>query len=54
MGLWSEDDTRQMWREAARYEPSMREGEREELLAGWHRALERSGGWARNETAERG
>ena len=54
VGLWSEEDTRQMWREAARYEPSMRDGEREELLAGWRRALERSGGWARNERPESG
>ncbi len=54
VGLWSEADTRRMWREAARYEPSMREGERGELLAGWRRALERAGDWARNETGEGG
>ena len=54
VGLWTEEDTRRMWREAARYEPSMRAGRREELLAGWRRALERSGGWARNETAADG
>jgi glycerol kinase len=35
-----------MWREAVRYEPRMGEDERRELLAGWHRALERSRGWA--------
>jgi len=50
VGLWSEADTRAMWREAARYEPRMREGERDDLLAGWGRALERAVGWARNET----
>jgi glycerol kinase len=44
-GLWSEADTRAMWREAARYEPTMAAGEREELLAGWSRAVERSRGW---------
>ena len=30
----------------ARYEPRMGEDERESLLGGWHRALERAGGWA--------
>ena len=44
--LWSEADLRAMWREAARYEPRMSPDERESLLAGWHRALERSRGWA--------
>jgi glycerol kinase len=34
-----------MWREAARYEPTMADGERERLLHGWHRAVERSRGW---------
>jgi hypothetical protein len=37
---------REMWREAARYEPAMGESERLELLHGWGRALERSRGWA--------
>jgi glycerol kinase len=45
--LWSEDDVRAMWRPAARYEPSMSEERREELLAGWHRALDHARGWAR-------
>ena len=35
-----------MWREAVRYEPRMGEDERRALLAEWHRALERSRGWA--------
>jgi len=48
-GTWSEEDTRGMWREAARYEPTMSADEREELLAGWHRAVARSRGWASNE-----
>jgi glycerol kinase len=46
-GTWSEADVRAMWREAARYEPAMPEGERAELLADWHRALDRSRAWAR-------
>jgi glycerol kinase len=48
-GTWSEEDTRGMWKEAARYEPTMSAGEREELLAGWHRAVARSRGWASGE-----
>jgi glycerol kinase len=46
VGLWSEEHTRTMWRQAARYEPSMSEDRREQLLAEWRRALERSRGWA--------
>jgi len=46
-GLWSKEDVRAMWRESARYEPSMSQDRREELLAGWGRALEHSRGWAR-------
>jgi glycerol kinase len=48
-GTWSEEDVRAMWRQAARYEPSMSEDERESLLAGWSRALER----ARSNEADR-
>ena len=48
-GTWSEEDTRAMWKEAARYEPTMSADEREELLAGWHRAVSRSRGWAAGE-----
>ncbi len=47
--LWSESDTRDMWREAARYEPTMSTDERQELLDGWHRAVSRSRGWAAGE-----
>jgi glycerol kinase len=46
-GAWTEPDVRAMWREAARYEPAMAAGESEELLSGWHRALDRSRAWAR-------
>ena len=45
-GTWSESDVRAMWREAARYEPRMPAAQRDELLAGWRRALDRSRGWA--------
>jgi len=45
-GKWTGDEVEGMWREAARYEPQMPSDERESLLAEWHRALERSRGWA--------
>ena len=45
-GAWTERQTREMWREAARYEPSMSDGERERLLGEWGRAIERSRRWA--------
>ena len=48
-GLWTMDEVAAMWREQARYEPDMGEDERESLLADWHRAVERSKGWARSE-----
>ena len=41
-GLWSEQDVRSMWREAARYEPTMSEDRRETLLAEWRGALDRA------------
>jgi glycerol kinase len=44
-GQWSEEDTRAMWREAARYEPRMSEDERAALLRNWSRAVERSRAW---------
>jgi glycerol kinase len=45
-GRWTLEQVGQMWREAARYEPGMAVAERDALLAGWHRALERAKGWA--------
>ena len=47
VGIWSEEDTRAMWREAARFEPRMSEDERETLLEAWGRAVERARGWER-------
>ncbi len=49
-GTWSEEDVRAMWREAARYEPSMSDDERETLLAGW---AARARARARSNEAER-
>jgi glycerol kinase len=48
-GTWTEDDVRAMWRQAARYEPSMSDDQRESLIAGWARALAR----ARSNEADR-
>jgi glycerol kinase len=48
-GIWAEDDLGAMWTEAARYEPSMSDDERETLIDGWRRALER----ARSNEADR-
>ena len=45
-GLFTESDAATLWRERARYEPQIGEVERERLLAEWHRAVERSRGWA--------
>jgi glycerol kinase len=45
-GGWTLEQVGEMWREAARYEPAIGAGEREALLGEWHRALERSRGWA--------
>jgi glycerol kinase len=48
-GTWAEDDLGAMWSEAARYEPSMSDDQRETLIDGWRRALER----ARSNEADR-
>jgi glycerol kinase len=45
-GLLTLDQIRAMGDERARYEPRMGSDERATLLDGWHRALERSRGWA--------
>jgi glycerol kinase len=51
-GRWSGEQVREMWREAARYEPAMGEAERESLLGEWRRAVERARGWAHPEDNE--
>ncbi len=45
-GLWTADQVREMWREAATYEPAMAEAEREELVGRWREAVTRARGWA--------
>nr|MDQ2630834.1 FGGY-family carbohydrate kinase [Actinomycetota bacterium] len=46
-GTWTVEQVGEMWREAARYESRMEAAQRQELLAEWKRALERSREWAR-------
>jgi glycerol kinase len=46
-GRWTVDQVREMWREAARYEPATGEVEREELVGRWREAVARARGWAR-------
>src|SRR5215211_3204778 len=46
-GLWTAGQVREMWREAATYEPRMPEAERERLIGRWREAVERARGWAR-------
>ncbi len=46
IGRWTIDEVSRRWRERARYEPALPDGERQELLRGWHAALDRSRGQA--------
>ena len=46
IGTWTPENVGDGWHEAARYEPTMAEDRRAELLADWRRAVERSRGWA--------
>jgi glycerol kinase len=50
-GLMTLDQVRRTSRERARFEPRMSEDEREALLAGWRRALERARDWDRGNVA---
>ena len=45
-GVWTADQVSAQWQEAARFQPRMKVAEREALLTRWHRAVERSRGWA--------
>lgn len=45
-GRWTQGEVRRLWREGARYEPSMSEDERATRHAEWTRAVERARGWA--------
>jgi glycerol kinase len=45
-GRWTAEQVREMWREAARFEPRMGDDERERLLGRWREAVARARGWA--------
>ena len=47
-GVWTREQVEAMWRTSARYEPTMPPDRRDELLAGWRRALDRARDWARD------
>ena len=48
VGFWSGlDEIATHWRSDARFEPNMRESERDALYGEWKRAVERAKGWAR-------
>jgi glycerol kinase len=49
--MWTVDQVREMWREAARYEPRMEQAERDDLLGRWRQAVARSRGWSRADQA---
>jgi glycerol kinase len=51
-GFWELDEVGEMWREAARYEPSMDAAERERLTSRWRQAVERAKGWASAEAGD--
>ncbi len=47
-GVWSGvEELEELWKCDTTFEPQMEEAERERLLSGWHRAVERSRDWAR-------
>jgi glycerol kinase len=47
VGFWrSQDDLAGNWRVERRFPPRMPADQREELYAGWKRAVERAKGWA--------
>ena len=46
-GFWSGlDEISDLWRAQRRFEPAMRASQRDELIARWHKAVERSRSWA--------
>jgi glycerol kinase len=50
VGFWEDvEDVAGRWREARRFEPDMEDSNRSELLAGWHKALDRSLDWVDEE-----
>ena len=47
VGVWSDEaEVAAHWQEAARFQPRMTATARAAMLERWHRAVERSRGWA--------
>jgi glycerol kinase len=47
VGFWSNaDEIVAQWRPSRRYEPTMSEDRRADLMASWHRAIDRARNWA--------
>jgi glycerol kinase len=47
VGYWGDlDEIMRQWQPARRYEPTMSEDQRAELMTAWHRAIDRSRNWA--------
>lgn len=48
VGYWkNQDDVLENWQIDKTFEPAMEEKNRRELLEGWHKAVERTRGWAK-------
>lgn len=47
LGIWSSFDIRKLWQEEHRFSPALSEEERQKLLFGWRKAVERAKGWAK-------
>ena len=49
-GVWKDlEEIRSLWKCDSTFAPGMDPGEREKLLSGWHKAVGRSQGWARED-----
>lgn len=52
VGVWRDrEEIRGLWRRDVTFTPNMEPRYREKLLKGWHRAVERSLDWAREDEA---
>ncbi len=47
LGIWDLGDIQRIWQEERRFTPIMVEEERQKLIRGWRRAVERAKGWAK-------
>jgi glycerol kinase len=52
VGFWRDEaEIGQIWRSGGTFEPRMPESERDALVGGWRRAIERAKGWAQTDPA---